>query len=215
MTEPAPWTRLFQRIKAELPAAPDPLIRQEVYQLMIDFTQDTNIWLETVPIPVVPNVTSYSFTLDQGFPNRLMIVYDAATQPPYRWADSNITMRVPGTIDLFRPPTVAANWNAVIAKVCNTDQMDTETPPQPTGYPEIDPWIVDQYTDVVVTGTLAYMQRMPAKPWRDVQAAATNEAFYKSQKSQARVNNMRLNVFDGQIWRYPQGFSTITRKGWQ
>jgi hypothetical protein len=218
MTEPLPWTRLYNRIKAELPAAPDALIRQEIFQLMIDFTQDTNIWIEEVPLDIQPNVISYPFIVEKGTPYRLILVFnpnDTTPSGPYRWADNGITMRVPGIIRLWNKPTETKQWVAVISKACATDQMDTSTPPKPTGYPEIDDWIVDQYTDIVVSGTLAYMQRMPGKPWRDPKAAAENQAFYQSQKSQARLNNMRSNVYGGQTWTYPQNFATITRKGWQ
>ena len=214
MSEPEPWTRIYNRVKATIPAATDAVIRQEIFAVMIDFTSDTNIWVEEFPFVTDPNTVDYVMPVIQGVANRLVLVYDAATEEPYNWADNYITMRIPGTIHLTRSPTEAKNWVARIAKSCNTDKMDAGTPPKPTGYPEVDDWIVNQNNDAIYYGTLWYLQRQPAKPYRDPTAARENQLMYGSAKSQVRVNNMRQNVFGGQAWQYPQSFATISRKGW-
>jgi len=213
MAEPEPWTRIYNRVKSQITAAPDELIRQEVFQVMIDFTQDTNVWIEEVPLLIEPDKTAYPFEVVSGTPYRLLIVYNndpnnVNNANRVKWADGNITMRVPGVIQLFNKPTTSHNWVAVVAKACNDYRGDT-------GYPEIDDWIVTQYNDVVYYGVMYFLQRMPAKPFGNPQAAAQNSAMYHSQKSQLRVNNLRSNVFGGQAWTYPQTFATITRKGWQ
>lgn len=231
MTEPVPWNYVFSQVKAAIPNAPDALIRQQVYRIMIDFTFGTNVWTENVPFTVTPGLYAYSLTLTSGRPARLLCVYDAtgepypdqrAYSPDYspserRWVDSNIIMRPPGVIRLLRPPTEEKRWVAIISKQCGTPQMTVVVPPEvpaPTGYPEIDAWIVDAYADTIVYGTLAALQSMPAKPFRDPAAAGANNAYYNSGKSEVRVNHMHGNVFGGQTWMYPQGFAVTSRKGW-
>src|SRR5882672_1648757 len=107
MTEPAPWTRIYNRIKAQIPAAPDAVIRQEIWSVMIDFTQDTNIWVEEIPIVIQPNVTTYPFTTTFGRAHRLMMVFNPDNNTNtgrFRWAQGGITMRIPGILELGLVP---------------------------------------------------------------------------------------------------------------
>lgn len=210
MTEPAPWTRLFARVKSQIPAASDMLIRQEVFNTMIDFTGGTNLWQEDVQINAVPNQLTYPFSVTSGVTSRLMVVYRDGDERRL-WVDHGISMRVPGILQVTRGPAEPQLWHAIVSKACSTpftkDGIDT-------GYPEVDSWIVDQYNDVIYYGTMNFLQRMPAKPFRDTKAAAENAALYSSGKAQARSDGLRMNVFNAQAWSYPQGFATITRKGW-
>lgn len=213
MTEPVPWNYIYNQVKARIPNAPDALIRQQVFATMIDFTFSTNVWIEEVPFTAQSGVNDYPLLISEGRPARLMVVFDP-TDPTKKWVDNGITMRLPGIVHLSRPPNEDKDWVAAIAKMCGTYQMDTAIPPQPTGYPEVDPWIVTTYGDTIIFGVLGHLQAMPAKPFRDPAMSAVNTAYYSSGKSEVRVNNMRGNVFGGQAWAYPQGFATITRKGW-
>jgi hypothetical protein len=212
MSEPQPWTKIFQRVKTQIPSASDAVIRQEVFNTMIDFTQDTNMWLETVEVDVQPNLVTYPLTITVGQPFRLMVVYKDG-DPQQNWADSNITMRIPGILQLARAQPEAVKWWATIAKTVSTPLLDTDG--DDTGYPAIDDWIVDTNNDVIFYGVMWFLQRQPAKPYRDPNGAKENGAIYQSQKSQARINALRSNVYNGQAWRYPQSFATISRKGWQ
>ena len=216
MTEPIPWNGVFERVKSEIPAAPDVLIRHQINATTIDFTADTNIFIEEVPINVQPNVTKYPFILQHGGrPNRLMVVYDPASPSgPQNWVDSGISMRIPNIIQLANIPNQPKAWMAVIAKAASTPALTNDLPPKPTGYLEIDPWIVDRYYDTLYYGTMFLLQRMPAKPFRDDKSAMTNAALYTAGRSHAKVNNQWGNVYNAQSWMFPQSFRTISRKGW-
>ena len=213
MAEPAPWTQLYIRVKTHIPGAIDAVIRQEIFAVMIDFTSSTNIWREEVPLHIEPNVLSYPFQVTAGLPNRLMRVWKVGDQ--FRnWADSSITMRIPGVIELWRAQNEAVEWTAQVAKACSTDQMTTGTPAVATGYPVIDHWIVDKNIDTLFHGALAYMYRQPAKVYFNKEAAGANYVLYNSGKALARADDQRMNVYDAQAWNFPQSFATVGRKGW-
>src|SRR5262252_2859055 len=77
MTEPAPFNSLYTRVKSLIPAAPDALIRQEITYIMMDFTGDTNLFMEEVPLDINTTDIEYPFVLQQGGrPNRLMRVWN-------------------------------------------------------------------------------------------------------------------------------------------
>ena len=220
-----PYDRLFADIRKDLPSVNDAVVRQEIFRVLDDFTQHTNLWQENVPIHVVPNQFSYSFTTVTGRPNRLMLVYvdpglpyaapntlpvpappDAPAIGTY-WPMGGLSMRVPGVLQLPRVPNTAADWIAVVAK-------RTAEPLDADSYPVIDEWIVDKYADTLGRGVLARLQLEPQKPYSNPMLAAANQKAYISGRSMARVNDNHANVYDAQRWMYPQGWATVTRKPW-
>ena len=202
---PSPFDRIFNDIRKDVPSVVNATFAQELFRVMDDFTQTTNIWRETFPLTIVPNDRSYTVAPTDGQPNRLLLVYNVDASTLY-WAASGITMRVPGVIELFRNPTTAANWAAVIAK-----RVSNLTP---DGYPVIDDWIVDKYADTIGRGVLARIQFEPQKPYSNPMLAQTNQRAYIAGRSLARANDGAMNVYNGQAWLYPQGFSTVNRKPW-
>jgi len=211
MSEPEPWTMIFNRVKAEIPGAVDAVIRQQIYSVMIDFTGSVPLWLEEVPFTVIPNTLVYPLTVVDGRPYRLMIVYKA-DNPRQTWVQGGITMRVPGTLRMWQTPSEQQSWVAVVAKACNNVKLDPSG--KSTGYPVVDDWIIDTYNDLIFFGTLAYLQRMPAKSYSSPKTAAENNAIYMSAKASARSDQIRMNVYNGQAWTFPQSFATTSKKGW-
>lgn len=216
MSEPALWQFIYNRVKTAIPNCPDAVIRQEIFAVMIDFTSRTNSWVEEVPIVVPADGHSVTFTVTGGVPFRLMSVYDPLVEPVNkRWVSSGISMRIPGTLSIYQSAPEDRSWVAAVAKACSDEAM-TGTPPDEvgTGYPVIDPWIVEQNNDAIFYGALHYLHRMQAKPFTNEKAAAGYGAMYQAAKSEVFVNNMRTNVYGGQAWAFPQGFATTARKGW-
>lgn len=209
----APWTRLFSDIKIGVPGVTNAVLQQELYRVVKDFVETTNIWTETLPITGQPNVTSYPFTLTgKGEPNRLMMLYDPAISPPSvpRWIEWCVGMTVPGVIDILYAPSSTVTWNAVIAKTL-ADEVTT------AGWPDIDTtdqWFIDKYRDAFSYGTLARFQRQPMKPYSNMQLSQDNQRNYLAMRNRARTDTIKQNAFGGQAWSYPQTFATVTRKGW-
>lgn len=204
---PGPFDRVFADIRKDLPSVSDAVVRQEIFRVMDDFTQHTNLWQETLPVDIVPNVQSYNLPIPaEGKVNRLMFVYDISQPTPY-WPMTNLMMRVPGVLLLPRMPGTGATWNCIVAK-------RTYEPLNSDKYPDIDPWIVEKYADTIGRGILARLMFEPQKPYSNPMLAAANQKAYISGRSMARVNDSHANVYDAQNWKFPQGWATVTRKPW-
>jgi hypothetical protein len=202
-----PFDRIFADIRKDLPSVPDAVVRQEIFRVMDDFTQRTNIWQESLPFTLQPDVRTYNLPIPtEGKINRLILAY-AVDQSAAYWGAPGISMRVPGVVVLMRAPTVTANWMAIVAK-------RTYEPLNSDKYPDIDPWIVEKNADTIGRGILARLQLEPQKPYSNPMLAAANQRAYISGCSLARVNDAHANVLDGQNWMYPQGWSTVQRKPW-
>jgi hypothetical protein len=214
MSVPAtPWDRLYADVKVDLPAVVDAVYAQELFRCVKDFLDQTNIWQETVPITGLPNVTSYPFTLaGKGTPSRLIILFDPATSTnpnDRRWVQGSVSMMTPGTIVIGFAPSTSVAWEAVVSKnvvAVNTDnQPDIDT---------ADWWIIDKYRDALFYGTVARLQLQPTKPYSNPQLASVNMRQYMSQRGKARTDLLKQNTFGAQAWTFPQGFATVSRKGW-
>jgi hypothetical protein len=205
---PSVFDRIYADVRKDVPSVAQVTLNQELFRVLDDFCDTTNIWQETVPLPIVPPNQSYTITSTQPSKiNRLLLVYDTAAPTKY-WPRAGIEMRVPGVITLYYPPSNSAAWAAIVAKR-PYPPMDTDT-----GYPVIDDWIVDKYADTLGRGILARLQWEPQKPYSNPILAQTNQRAYISGRSLARADASQMNVYNGQNWRFPQGFSTVIRKPW-
>ena len=220
---PGPFDRIFADTRKDIPSVVDAVLRQEVFRVLDDFTQRTNIWQEHVAIHVEPHIVDYPFITIEGRPNRLMTVYEEQGPqagpliwpPPARinypanpvwWPGGPMSMRIPGVLHLPRDLNMEAVWRAVIAK-------RTAEPLDADKYPVIDAWIVDKYADTIGRGILARLQLEPQKPYSNPMLASVNQRAYISGCSLARANDGHANIFDGANWRFPQQFATVNRKG--
>ena len=213
------FDRIFADVRKDLPSVVDATLRQELFRVLDDFTQSTNIWQEHIAIQIVPNVTTYDLTTTEGKPNRLMTVYEEPAPqvwpapvrtefPPNAvlWPGGMAAMRIPGKLTLSRDLKTNAIWRAVVAK-------RTAEPLSADKYPVIDDWIVDKYADTIGRGILARLLIEPQKPYSNPMLAQVNQRAYLSGRALARANDGHANIFNAQNWRFPQQFAT-TRKGW-
>lgn len=205
---PSVFDRIYADVRKDVPSVAQATINQELFRVLDDFCDTTNIWQEEIPFAITPPATSYTITSTQPSKiNRLLFVYDAAAATRY-WPRGGITMRVPGQIVLYYPPSQAANWVAIVAK--------RPYPPEDadTGYPVIDDWIVDKYADTLGRGILARLQFEPQKPYSNPMLAQVNQRAYIAGRGLARADARNMNILDGQNWSFPQSFATVTRKPW-
>ena len=199
------FDRIFNDVRKDIPSVVDAVLKQELFRVLDDFTQTTNIWREEIPFDVTTDNLTYTVTPTVGKPNRLLLVYNQAAESKY-WAAPGITMRVPGVIQLWRPAQ-AGTWVAVIAK-------RTAEPVNSENGPDIDQWIVDKYADCLGRGILARLQFEPQKPYSNPMLAGVNQKAYIAGRSLARANDGHGNVINGQNWYYPQGWASVQRKAW-
>lgn len=214
MTVPSqPWERLYSDVKIDVPGVTDAVFKQKLFQCVKDFLEQTNIWIEQVPITGEPNVHEYPVTLEgKGTPYRLMMLYNPDISPPNypRWIQGGVGMSPPGVISVPYAPSTEVQWVAIIAKSI-VDPSDAE------GYPELDDdyaWIIDRYRMAFYYGTLARIEAQPAKPYSNPNLAATHNRLYITERGKARTDVLKHHTYGAQAWVFPQGYASITRKGW-
>src|SRR5262249_46973997 len=102
--------RMMESIRADCPGALDDAIRRMLFSCLREMLQISDVWTNTISLPVVAGKTSYVVSpSDDGNVNRLMWVYDANQTPV------QATMAVPGTLVLRYPPNVDGTYQVTLA----------------------------------------------------------------------------------------------------
>ena len=188
-------SRLMDNARVRLAGATDGAIKLELFAILNDFFQSTNIWREDIPLAVTPDSQEYEvIPFSVSTINRLMWVYDDKG-----FAVSAI-MPVPGTLNLAYQPDVAKTLSVTVALTV-TDPVTREE------YPEFPDWILNKYNTCILDGLLARMMSQTAKPYSNAQMALFHGKSYTQGCSFAKVETERNNVYRNQSWRFPQTFN--------
>lgn len=199
----ADMNRLMDNARIRLPGALDAAIQMELFAVMNEFFQGSNIWYEDIKFPVEPTSDAFTdnpeaYTYDvipaQGTITRLMGIIDSQGRPQQGY------MPILGQVILSFSPNVADTYTARVA-------LTVSDPVTRSGYPEFPAWIMDKYGNEILDGVLSRMMSQIAKPYTSPQMAQYHGRMFKHAVSQAKVEASHQNVYRGQNWRFPQTFS--------
>lgn len=200
----ADMKRLMDHAKIRLPGSLDSALQMELFVVLNDFFQTSNIWYEDITFAATPTADTYlqnpsAFTYvlvpDQGSITRLMGCVDSQGHR------QNATMPILGDLILGYSPNIADTYTARVALTV-TDPVTVE------GYPEFPDWVLTKYGNEILDGLLGQMMSQIAKPYTSPNIAAVHLKKFKSGMSQAKVEASHQNVYRGQSWRFPQGYAS-------
>jgi hypothetical protein len=200
----ADMKRLMDHAKIRLPGSLDSALQMELFSVLNEFFQTSNIWYEDVAFPVTPTADTYlqnpdAFTYeiipDQGAITRLMGVVDSQGRL------QAASMPVLGDLILGYSPNVADTYTARVALTV-TDPVTRE------GYPEFPDWVLNKYGNEILDGLLGHMMSQIAKPYTSPTIAMVHLRKFNSGVSKAKVEASHQNVYRGQSWRFPQAYAS-------
>lgn len=185
--------RLMDNLRVRLPGAIDDAIKLEVYNTINDFFQDSNIWFEDIEFDVNSTDDTYTVTTNSGAIVRLMGVADNNYRPVRAGMDT------PGEVQLYSKPSQPHIYTARMALTVNGVNKE--------GYPVFPMWVLNKYMNDVIDGVLGRMMAQQAKPYSNAQLALVHTRKFSAAVALARVEANRRNVYRGQNWAFPQGWS--------
>lgn len=202
--------RMMDTARVRLPGALDAGIKLEMFAVMNEFFQESNIWYEDITFEVTPtsetyleNPDAYTYEvspLENGTINRLIAVVDSQGNP------QKAIMPTPGFIILGTSPNMAGTYTARVAKTI-VDPVTRE------GDPVFPDWVLTKYGNDITDGVVGRMMAQIAKPYSSPAMAAVFTKNFKQGINKARTEAMHGNVYRGQNWRFPQSFSTNRYRG--
>ncbi len=203
----ADMNRLMDHARIRLPGALDAALQMELFAVMNEFLQASNLWFEDIQFAVTPTTQSYldvpgdyTYELipDQGAITRLQGVVDS------KGFSVIASMPVLGQLIVAYSPTVADTYTARVSLTV-TDPVTRD------GYPEFPDWILNKYGNDILEGLLGRMMTQIAKPYTSTAGAQFHLRNFKQAVSQAKVEASHKNVYRGQNWRFPQTFARHRR----
>ena len=165
-------------------------VRAELFYVLRDFLDNTNVWIEDIDLSVTTTASVYPITpAGNGRINRLVRLYDP--QDPYKRPVAACRMDTPGTLELLYAPGTDAQWVVRVAKVV-LDPVDTD------GYPVIDDWVVQKYWPALLAGVMGRLHMQGGKNWSNPKMGALRWKDYLAKRAECRAEVARNNVI-GQV----------------
>lgn len=199
--------RLMNNARISLPGALDGAIQLELFNVLNDFFQDTNIWQESLTFGI-SSANAFGTTIEispnAGTINRLLYVIDSNK------IIKRMSMPQPGHLQVIELTNNSETWTARVAITVSDPVPSTGT----MAYLPICPgWILEKYSNGVLSGVLARMLLQPSKPYTNTKLAAVHGSLYRKTVSNARTEARHQNIFDGQRWSFPRSFATGHQRG--
>jgi hypothetical protein len=192
----ADLNRIMDNLRVSLPGAIDATIQMELFNVLDDFFQGTNIWREDIELSITPATTSYDLSPST---NARVVRVIGVRDSNDRQIKAAIDLKT-DELELAEAPSSATSYFAEVS-------LTIKDPVNSEGFPVIPPWIIGLYKNTIIDGVLGRMMAQPAKPYSNTSLAAFHERRFTSGVSVARVEAQRRYVFGGQVWRFPQQFN--------
>jgi hypothetical protein len=196
--------RLMDNARVKLPGALDSMLQIELFSVMKEFFEGSNIWEEDIPFSVTPtslsrvtNPEAYTYDIlpTEGMIIRLLGITDGDGFPQHG------EMPIPGAVILTHSPNVAGTYTAKVSKSV-TDPVTRQ------GYPIFPAWVLERYFNEILSGLLGAMMGQIAKPYSSPQMAQYHLRKFSQGIARANNEHAHANIMGGQRWRYPQSFTT-------
>lgn len=190
-TESADFTRFMSNARMRLPGALDGAIQQEMFDVMKEFFDGTNIWREDVSFSTVVDQTEYEVDQTEASSiNRLMWLLDTND------LIVNATMNEPGIIVLGTEPSIVETLTVTYA-------LTVDDPVDSNSYPQFPAWVLKKYSIGLLDGVLGKMMTQPAKPYSNERLAIYHLKRFRDAVARARTESDRGQLNAAQRWRFP------------
>lgn len=209
----ATYQSLLPQILPEVPGCPQTIVLQKLADTVRHFCRESWFWQEPIEpvtlipfIPLAPDSHQYELATD-GNTEVLGVIYLLHKGRTLPSASVNAMDHcMPGWREQSAPDPRA--WLPVGSnRVMFNPHADTQQARAVTGRVAVAPAVgalvfgdpLLTYTDGLVAGTLARLQRMAKSEWAEPQMSATNQAIYAESLSLARLEAMREHHADAPV----------------
>lgn len=200
------YDNFMQDCITNLPSSVPMTIEPELAMVLRDFCQQTNAWRAMYKFPVDTEHTCYVVQPPQGAAvNLLHGLFDAADPDRKPVVYSGVQMRVPGHIDLMKPPSAPAQWVADVS-LYPTRELRNGSSCKAV----IPGWLLERYYDTLLHGVLGRMMRQPLKPYTNLALGSLHGASYGAGRAATKAELAVSNVWGSQQWRQPAATTAMT-----
>jgi hypothetical protein len=190
--------RLMKDARIRLPGATDDAIRLELFSVLDEFFQDSNVWKEKIEFSVsATDDTSTTYYIE---PESVASLHRLKCVENSNGFGVAAVMKVPGEVTLMTPPSQDDTYTATVVLTVND-------PVARDGYPEFPQWILNRYRMTLLDGLMGRMMSQPAKPFTNLQLGTYHMRRFRSAVAFASTESLRKHVANTQAWRFPRNFA--------
>lgn len=219
------FVRLLDAVRLNCVGSQDGIARMELFAVVNEFLQRSDIWHAEVLIGTVVGVFLYQmpYFIEGGQINRLIWLEGQRPGVPAGSAgvavDGQIVTRGPpragwlettGSNALLRveySPTNQEMWRAHVALSC-VDPTDAN------GLPKLPDYIVSKYWDYLLSGVISRLCGQPSKPYTNAQLVAYHGRKFMDGTNLAKKEAATGFTRGGQSWSFPQTFRSKSQRMW-
>lgn len=200
MLNPNDINTVMNQCRVELTGVSDALLKSQFYEVLDEFFRDTSSWRTQVTFTVIPDVTSYNITVDEGQIIRLDKVVDGSGSfVPALMAD------IP-TVVLQHAPNQQQEYNATVIE-------SVSLPLDSKGFPVAPEWVLQKWHLAIKHGILGGLKNQGNKSFSDAPRAEYHLRKFRQMIGNVRSAVLRANTAGAQAWRFPQSFRASTQQG--
>jgi len=187
----SPFDRIMNTARMRLPGAVDDAMRQELFEVCLDFFRDAAIWQDDIEFVLLAGGIRAEVFPQAGRILKIMEVKaDGRKCFGFRMDDE-------GVIVAPHPFSKTIVYTA-------TFMMTVTDPVTRDAFPIIPLEIVGRHHNVFLEGLLAKMMSHPSKPYTNIQMAAYHQNRFKGSISRARNEKHTGNAMGAQRWTFPR-----------
>jgi len=201
-----PFDRLIETVSMSLPGASATAIKQELFDVCLEFFKKSDAWREDITFEVKPYQTDAYIAPFAGRINRLMFV---TTRPALGSSGEPVERGLPvrgaylpdpSTIRVRVAPTALEGYIANVSLTVNDPTTRDALPIVPAD-------LIERYYAELQSGLLARMMAQPSKPYTNVSLASYHLRAFSGATSRARNEVAEGYLAGGQAWRFPSNFT--------
>lgn len=180
----------------------DDTIKLELQFVVDEFLDESNVWVDPIPLTIVANTKDYPIESEYGAVNRLLNVVNEDELPV-----AASLLEPPNDEDLYVVRlAVAPSTNGTLT--ANVSLTPDSSLPVADSVPD---WMWSRYRSGFIDGVLGRLFSQAAKPYSNAPLAVVHSNRFRSAASKAKREMLNRNRFRGQGWAFPQSFATTRR----
>lgn len=180
-----------------LVGAIDAVMIHELFAVLDEFFQDSNIWQEEVVVTTTADEQDYEIIIATASATVTRLMAAIHNDGKIK-ADMRNEL---GVLHLQDP------WNAG-SEITVCVALTVLEPTDADDLPVVPEWILTKYWRGILDGLLARMESQPSKPYTNTTLATYHGRSFKRTVSRARAEANSAHLYGGQRWQFPQNFAT-------
>lgn len=202
------YARLLNLARVKLPGSSDAAIKAELFEVLHEFCNETNVWWVDVPITTVVGVNKYPVI--SSTPGEIVRLISLRDGDFNAWPASMPQVPI---IQLSQLPQQVSTVQVITARIAYVPGVPVTRDGETGSLPEIPEELLPLYAPNILDGLLGRMMAHISKPYSNERMSLYHLRRFRSALTATRAAVLHQNSYGVNTWNYPQGWRSTGQKG--